>query len=279
MTKLLLRILYVTFLVIVQAFTSRANNIPSLKKWGYAWEEYDSTLFYRLQNVGDLLSYADSALGVNARHSRAYSEFLAGTIRKRFFHGYSYYSIADNWLAWLAGVTFWDHLHAVVLPDDIMKFPNAACSQQAIVLKECFLAIGIAYREVNLTGHFVLEGKVEGQWLLFDTNLEPRFSKGRKSLEALTYNNELGLAYKHILSPQRLQVMFSNPIYKKENAPIAQNGVLFQQITGFLSKVLPLVLPLSLIFYFILRKKREPAVSTVRFVAITTPHTLEKVES
>ena len=71
MTKLRLRILCVIFLVIVLAFASRANNIPSLKKWGYTWEEYDSTLFYRLQNGGDLLGYTDSVLGTEARQTHA----------------------------------------------------------------------------------------------------------------------------------------------------------------------------------------------------------------
>lgn len=257
MTKLLLRILYVTFLVIVLAFTSRANSIPSLKKWGYAWEEFDSTLFYRLQSVDDLLSYADSALGTEARQTHAYSELLAVIIQKRFFHGYSYYSVTNNWMAWLAGVTIWDHLHAIVLPDDILKFPNAACSQQAIVLKECFKEVGIEYREVDLAGHFVLEGTVEGQWLLFDTNLEPHFPKGRKSLNELIQTGELVAAYEHVLSADAINKMFARPIFQRPNAPIAPMGTLFQQITGIISVILPLALPISLVFYWRSRKSGD----------------------
>lgn len=270
MTKLLLRVLYLSFLSVLLAHTAKANNVPDLKKWGYAWEEYDSSLFYRLQSVDDLLSYTDSVIGTDARQSRAYVESLANTIRKRFFHGYSYYSATNNWLSWLAGVILWDHLHAIVLPDDIMKFPNAACSQQAIVLKECFKAAGIDYREVDLTGHFVLEGRVEGQWLLFDTNLEPRFPRGRKSLNDLIHTGELRSAYQHTLSAESFKKMFAHPVYRQPNAPIAIMGTVFQLVTRYLSLILPFVLPFMLVVFPVVKimSHKRSTKDEVRFVEV-----------
>jgi hypothetical protein len=100
MPKLFYRILFVCLLISLFTF-AKAEKVPNLQKWGYEWEEYDSTLFYRLQSVPDLLSYADSILGSDSRQTRLYSELLTSTIRKRFYHGYSYYSAEDNWLAWL----------------------------------------------------------------------------------------------------------------------------------------------------------------------------------
>jgi hypothetical protein len=154
MPKLSSRALFV-YLVIFFSFTSaKAEKLPNLQKWGYEWEEYDSSLFYRLQSIPDLLCYADSALGVEARQSLEYSELLTALIRKRFYHGYSYYAAGNNWIAWMAGTVLWDHLHALVIPDDILKHPMAACSQQSIVLAAAFQQAGVAYREVDLNGHF-----------------------------------------------------------------------------------------------------------------------------
>jgi hypothetical protein len=228
MPKLSSRALFV-YLVIFFSFTSaKAEKLPNLQKWGYEWEEYDSSLFYRLQSIPDLLCYADSALGVEARQSLEYSELLTALIRKRFYHGYSYYAAGNNWIAWMAGTVLWDHLHALVIPDDILKHPMAACSQQSIVLAAAFQQAGVAYREVDLNGHFVLEGRVEDKWLLFDPNLEPRYPHGRKSLSELIHTGELIEAYHHVLSVERLKKMFAAPVYRKANAPIALNCTVFQ---------------------------------------------------
>jgi hypothetical protein len=132
----------------------------------------------------------------------------------------------------------------------------AACSQQSIVLKECFKSAGIDYRQVGLAGHFVLEGRVERKWMLFDPNLEPQFPKGRKSLNSLIQTGELAAAYQQSLSPEHLHTMFTKPVYGATNAPIAPNGTLFQQVTHFLSLVLPLGLPLAGLFYLVVRSKK-----------------------
>jgi hypothetical protein len=61
MPKLIYHTLFVCLLI--SSFTyARAEKVPNLQKWGYGWEEYDSTLFYRLQSVPDIISYADSVL-------------------------------------------------------------------------------------------------------------------------------------------------------------------------------------------------------------------------
>lgn len=279
MPKLLRCTLFIALLFIALPLSSKAGTLPDLRKWGYQWEEYDSALFYRLQTIDDVLSYADSVTDQTDRQSRLYSEVLASTIRKRFYHGYSYYSIRNNWIAWLAGNVIWDHLHAIVLAEDILSHPNAACSQQGIVLKDCFKASGIDYREVQLNGHFVMEGKVEGQWLLFDTNMEPRFPRGRKSIEDLIRSGELAESYKHVLNSTRLKIMFAHPVYCEPNAPIAPNATLFQQTTGFLSLALPILLPLGLLVYLLARNRRrkEEEPDGVKFVEVQ--ENVEKVEA
>lgn len=279
MIKLSRYSLFLVLLFCASAFNSQAGTMPDLRKWGPSREEYDSSLFYRLQSIDDIISYADSVYRNEQRQSLEYSEILASTLRKRFYHiGYSYYTREDNWIAWLAGKLIWSHLHAIVLPDDILKHPGAACSQQAIVLKECFKRAGINYREVNLQGHFVLEGKVEGKWLLFDTNLEPRFPRGRKSLDALLRSGELVPAYSHALTPEQVNEVFAHPVYGAPNAPIAPNATLFQRTTGILSLALPILLPLGLLVYLLARNRRrkEEEPDGVKFVEVQ--ENVEKVE-
>jgi hypothetical protein len=47
------------------------------------------------------------------------------------------------------GEFVWSHLSAIVLPEDILKYPMAACSQQSIIMMECFKKIGVDYRKVG----------------------------------------------------------------------------------------------------------------------------------
>jgi hypothetical protein len=170
----------------------------------------------------------------------------------------------------LAGTLIWNHLHAIVLPDDMLKHPMAACSQQAIVLKECFKKIRVDYREIDLESHFVLEGKVERKWFLFDPNMEPQFPEGRKSLNELIQTGKLDAAYQHILSSELLQKIFDNPVYHTPNAPIAPNATMFQQVTRILSLVFPFVLPLTLVLYLVNkeRSKKDEVSEEVAFVVI-----------
>lgn len=44
------------------------------------------------------------------------------------------------------------------IPDDIMQYPMAACSQQSIVLMEFFRKKSIPYRKIGFDHYFELEG-------------------------------------------------------------------------------------------------------------------------
>lgn len=242
MKKLILPVLLLFSIYASLSFIEKPNNSPDGINLG---EAYAPDLFPKLQSVDAILSYADATIGSENRTSLEYAEFLALTLRKRFYHGYSYYTPKDNWMAWLSGKLIWSELNAIVLPDDILKHPNAACSQQAIVLSACFEKIGIPYREVDLVGHFVLEGKIDSNWYYFDTNLEPQFVNKRKSLQELISGNELMASYANKLQEDDFRTVFSSITYKPENAPIALKAMIFHRVTGFLSLVLLLLIPAS----------------------------------
>ena len=50
---------------------------------------------------------------------------VSDIVKKRFYHGLSEYSIKDNWIAYIGGKLFWNHLVAIVDPDDIIKIYGA----------------------------------------------------------------------------------------------------------------------------------------------------------
>ena len=243
MKKILISFLLLAAIYISLSFIGKPG-ANALETAGYAWEDYDPGLLH-LQSVEDIIEFTDSECASVDRNDLEYVEFLASAIRKRFYHAYSRYGPRDNWIAWASGKLVWDDLDAIVIPDDILKHPNAACSQQAIVLGACFKKIGIPYREIDLQGHFVLEGKIGGKWYYFDPNLEPRFVKKRRSLQELIEKNELFPSYANSKFDGDLQKVFSSINYKPENAPIALKAKIFHRVTEFLSLVLLLLIPAS----------------------------------
>jgi len=161
---------------------------------GHAAEEYDPAYFFKFQSVNDVIDTANAHFKLGDRNTLKYYDFIGDIIRKRFYHGYSYYSIADNPLAYLAG-KYWRNLSAIVIPDDIMKHPMAACSQQSMVLIEIFKRNGTDFRKITFNHHFTVEANIERQWRYFDTDIEPKFDKGRKSLAQLLATREFDTAY------------------------------------------------------------------------------------
>lgn len=106
------------------------------------------------------------------RSDSAVAAAIDGFLRQRFFHGYSEYTLHQNWIAHLAGYV-WDDLRAPVDPEHILDYPNAACSQQAMVFQALLRRFGIEYGSVTLPGHFAVAARIDGSWMFFDSNVEP----------------------------------------------------------------------------------------------------------
>lgn len=222
------------------------------------WDQFDPNLALRLQSVDDLLQYADSVAATtwSRPDTYQYAEILSQVVRKRFYHGYSHYSLKENWIASLMGDFFWDHLSAIVLPDDIMKHPMAACSQQSIVMINCFRKKKIDYRTVGFAHHFALEGHINGKWYFFDTNMEPDFNiVPRQSIADLKDKGELYRIYSAKLTPASLETMLANLCYGKLNAAPAPRASIFHLVTNWLSKTLWLI-PLAAALAFFQKRRR-----------------------
>src|SRR2546423_11611553 len=155
------------------------------KNYGHPSEEYDPSFFFKFQSIGDVINAADNKFKPGERSSVEYFDYVAEIIRKRFYHGYSYYNLSENPIAVIGGQFTAGHLSAIVIPDDIMKHPMAACSQQAIVLMDIFKRNHIDFRRVGFLHHYTVEANIQGHWRYFDTDLEPKFQNKPESLSEL----------------------------------------------------------------------------------------------
>ena len=201
-------------------------------------EHFQPELVSRISTVDDLLAEADfiaDSLRVDVK-TLAYAEVLTHLVKNRFYHGYSHYAIHENWVAVLFGAYVWDHLSAIVIPDDILKYPMAACSQQSIVLAEGFKRKGLQYRKVGFDHHFALESKIDDQWYYFDPNLEPDFSAvQRKSLQSLVDEEALYQIYQNKLDSSKLDWALSGVYFGATDESLAPRASFFHMVTKSLS--------------------------------------------
>ncbi len=147
-------------------------------------EQFNPHLSY-LNSIDKLEAYIDSneRAGHISSNSVEYVVTISQAIRNRFYHGFSHFSIQENWIAAFAEKLIGYGLASKVRPEDIMQHPYAACSQQAMVMMSVLKRKNISYRSVGFPHHFALEVLVGGQWYYFDPNMEPNMTNDQR-LEA-----------------------------------------------------------------------------------------------
>jgi hypothetical protein len=231
-------------------------HIITKDEFRHDWERDNSTLINTIRSVDDLLNYADSVAVVKniGKGSLEYAIELDNVVKNRFTHGYSHYGFKENWIAATAG-SVWKNFSAIVTPDDLLKYPQGACSQQSIVLMECMKRRGISYRTVYFSSHFALEAKVGNQWFFFDPDMEPSLTLATiTNLDSLSKSEKLYTIYKLYSDSVSLATTLSSFSYGKVNAKQAPKTVYFHSVTKFLSKTLWLIPLIAAIFIY--RKRR-----------------------
>jgi len=209
-------------------------------------EHFDPSLL-RLRSIAAFTSYCDSVYGkseINASDSEQYAAIVAETLRDRFYHGYSYYYLGQNSIAYFFAPLIREDLRAIVIPNDILKHPMAACSQQSIVGMEVFKRKGIDVRKVGFYakeygGHFCFEAFFNGKWHFFDPDMEPKLSVMRKyhfpGIAELAQNDSLLHSLYTKEDKNFVEKLFLSYSYGSVNKFPAPNAIVFQYMTKFLS--------------------------------------------
>lgn len=222
-------------------------------------EDFDGSLL-RLNTLDKMIAYCDSFYAKNST-TRTYAGIVSEVVRKRFYHNYSYYNTGNNPLGVFIAPLVGNGAAAVVIPDDILKYPNAACSQQSIVAMQIWRRKGKAVRKVTMydevknTGHFAYEVYYDKSWHFFDPDQEPNQQVMRSnhylSFAQMKKNPEIiAAAYqkKDVASFQRL---FANSQIGPVNKFPAPNAYFYQVTTKFFS-----VFGWAFVWLFILVRNR-----------------------
>lgn len=236
-------------------------------------EDYDPSLS-RLNSLSKLTAYCDSLYNSSAHSSnpeefqKEYPNLAAKIVRQRFYHGYSYYGFEDNYIALLFSKVSQPGYSAIVIPDDILRHPNASCSQQSIVMMQLLEKKGFKTRKISFLGkkyggHFCFETFYNGDWHFFDTNMEPDLAVlnayNRPGISFLAAHPDiLTKAYSRYPSEEILDI-FPTYAYGPVNKFPAPNAAMFQKVSGILSYTIWLFF---LAAYLFVRRRYKRIIST-----------------
>ena len=240
------------FLLAVILFLPVFFNISPVKQPAYNNKESFDPSLTKINSIEKLTAYSDSAADKNHIQigSLGYGVLVSSILRKRFYHGFSYYTLQKNWIAVTAQLLFGRDLAAPVNADDILKYPYAGCSQQAIVLMKVMKLKNVPYRSVGFPHHYATELNFKNNWYFFDPNMEPEIKVNER--EEDKWNSSADILKKYYTGDyEYLDWAFGKSapiIFGKPNADPAPNASFFQTITGVLSKIL-WAFPLFFVFY------------------------------
>ncbi len=227
-------------------------------------EDFDPSLL-RINTLNKMDEYCDSLYGALYadnnidQFEQNFTNLVSNVVRNRFYHGYSYYGFNNNYLAAIFSKLTQNGYAATVIPDDILSYPYAACSQQSIIMMEVLKAKGLTTRKVGFLGqkwggHFCFEVYYKGDWHFYDPNLEPDPALlnawNHPGIAYLVAHQDLLLnAYRKYPREEILDI-FPTYSYGQANQFPAQHALTFQKITKSLSNTIFIYFLLS---FFIIR--------------------------
>lgn len=215
-----------------------------------------------LNSTDKVVNYADSIydkLHHTSFDTSSYVKIVSGTIKRRFYHGISNYTLSENWILYLLAKGCWSHLSAIVNPEHILKYSEGLCSQQNIVFMEVLKKKGITTRSVGLgtakgPGHFLSEVLYDSKWHLYDVDVEPNWdatSFNHESLEVLLRNKqEFYKIYDGRIKTSIIDKIITKVHYGVPNEFPAKNMLLFHQFTKVLVYFFPIIFLLFFLYYY-----------------------------
>jgi hypothetical protein len=240
-----------------------------LKKSQPDKKELFSPELERINSVDKAVNYIDSLYatkGFSSFDTLEYVKTVTHFTKRRFYYGLSHYTVAENWIARLLGLTTWEHLSVIVDPDDILKRSEGLCSQQSIVFMELLNRKNISVRSVGLgykegPGHFLSEVNYKGSWHLYDVTMEPTWKKVVNHHKSMSYylqnKDSLFMVYQEKYDSVLFNKLLDRVQYGVPNEFPAKNMLLFQKTTRLITYVLPCFLLLILVFFALKLKNKQ----------------------
>ncbi len=215
-----------------------------------------------LNDIDKIERYVDNITAENNLKSQTfeYVAALENILEERFYHGFSHYTLKENWIAAVGERLTGIGLSAKVKLNDILKHQNAACSQQSLVMMDILKRKGINYRKVGFPHHFALEASINNKWFFFDPNMEPLMNEQQRIEENWKLSCDSLKKYYDTTKHQNLNFQFGDggvqAFTEPTNKVYAKNVLLFQNVTAVLSKIL-WVFPFLLFFYYRKRSAKK----------------------
>lgn len=226
-------------------------NITLEEKPGYNKVEYFDPSLSNINSVQKLMNYADSiSQNIYAHTSLQYAIVVSDVLEKRFYHGFSVLSLNKNWIAAVTQFLFGHYVANPVDPEEILKYPYAGCSQQAIVLVEVMKRNKVPYRSLGFPHHYATELNFNNSWFFFDTNMEPEMSAEDRNVKNWKHSADSLKKFYHKNLPA-IEYGFGNSKQAQVgqiNAAPAPRAELFQTTTKYLSRLL-WIFPLLILVY------------------------------
>ena len=224
-------------------------------------EKFDPTLA-RINSIKILEEYTDSIASSKQIKAQSfeYVELLESVIEQRFYHGFSHFTTSENWMAAVAGRFIKEDYACKVQPEKIMQHPNAACSQQALVMMAVLRNKKISYRSLGLPHHYAMEVLIDNEWYFCDANMEPGISKEKRKLSSWKHQTDLLKENYDTNRYPNLDYQFGkNQMVSvgEINEIPARKATFFHAATGVLSKIAWLF-PLAFALFNLRLKAKRP---------------------
>lgn len=226
-------------------------NVTLEEKPGYDKVEIYNPSLSWINSTQKLMNYSDTISHEKyARNSLQYAMVVSDVLEQRFYHGFSVYSLQKNWIAAVTQYLFGHYVANPVNPEDILKYPYAGCSQQAIVLTDVMKKNKVPYRSLGFPHHYTTELQFDSSWYFFDTDMEPVMTASDRNLANWKHDAD---SLKKFYHKNHAAAVWGFGEGQKANvgkidAAPAPNASLFQNTTKYLSKLLWLF-PLIILVY------------------------------
>jgi hypothetical protein len=164
----------------------------------------------------------------------------------------------------LAGKISGKSYDAIIEVDDILKYSEADCRQQSLVMMEVLRNKGYPVRSISLKdslyggGHYTFEAYYNRDWHFFDPDAEPNndllLRRNRPSIAKLTKDPAFLTSIYPMFPPSHVIRVWSNFKYGKINEMIPNHLYIFHNVTKFLSSSLWVLLLIIYVFRYRLRR-------------------------